>query len=85
MSDDSVQLRQDLEICEFVSLQLDEAADICDASQLLVFIRKVFSDGSVKEELLETVPLHGKTRGEDVFRSFYARFLGMNVPIHKLV
>jgi len=39
VSDDSEQqLRQDLEICEFFSLQLDESTDVCDASQLIVFI-----------------------------------------------
>jgi hypothetical protein len=34
---------------------------------------------------LKTIPLHGKTRGEDIFQSFYACLLEMNVPIHKLV
>jgi hypothetical protein len=86
MSDDSEQqMRQDLEICEFFSLQLDESTDVGDVSQLVVFIRMVFSDGNIKEELLKTVPLHGKTRGEDIFQSFYASLLEMNVPIHKLV
>jgi len=28
------QLRQGLEICEFFILQLDESADVCDASQV---------------------------------------------------
>jgi hypothetical protein len=45
----------------------------------------VFSNGSIKEELLKTIPLHGKTRGEDIFQSFYASLLEMNVPIYKLV
>jgi hypothetical protein len=38
MSDDNEQLRQDLEICEFFSLKLDKSVDVCDASQLLLFI-----------------------------------------------
>jgi len=38
MSDDNEQLRQDLEICEFFSLKLDKSTDVCDASQLLLFI-----------------------------------------------
>jgi hypothetical protein len=39
VSDDTgQQMRQDLEICEFFNLQLDESTDVCDASQLLVFI-----------------------------------------------
>jgi hypothetical protein len=39
MSDDTEQLRQDLEICEYFSLQLDKSTDVCDAFQLLVFIQ----------------------------------------------
>jgi hypothetical protein len=86
MSDDIEQkLRQDLEISEFFSLQLDESTDVCHVSQLLVFIRMIFSDGNFKEELLETIPLHGKTRGEDIFQSVYASLLEMNVPFHELV
>jgi len=61
MPDDTEQLRQDLEICEFFSLQLDEWTDVCDASQLLVFIQMVFNNGNIKEELLKTILLHGKT------------------------
>jgi hypothetical protein len=45
----------------------------------------VLNDGNIKEELLKTIPLHGKTRGEDIFQSFYDSLLEMNVPIHKLV
>jgi hypothetical protein len=38
MSDDTEQqMRQDLEICEFLSLQIDESTDVCDISKLLVF------------------------------------------------
>jgi hypothetical protein len=86
MSDDNEQqMRQDLEICEFFSLKLDESTDVSDVSQLLVFVQMVFNDGSIKEELLKTIPLHGKTRGEDIFQSFYTSLLEINVPIHKLV
>ena len=43
------------------------------------------SNGDSNEELLQTMPLHGKTTGEHVFKNFYASLLGMNAPIHKLV
>jgi hypothetical protein len=77
-SDDNEQkLRQDLDICGFFSLQLDEATDVCDIYQLRVFIWIVFIDGKIKELL--------KTRGEDIFQRFYASLLEINVPIHKLV
>jgi hypothetical protein len=45
----------------------------------------VFNDGSIKEELSKPILLHGKTRGEDIFQSFYASLLEMNVTIHKLM
>jgi hypothetical protein len=44
----------------------------------------VFSGGNIKAELLKTLPLHGKTT-DDIFQSFYANLLEMNVPNHKLV
>jgi len=43
------------------------------------------SNGTSKEKLLKTIPLYGKTTGEDRFKNFYASFLGMNIPIHKVV
>jgi hypothetical protein len=45
----------------------------------------VFNDGNIKEEMVKTVPLHGKTRSKDIFQSFHACLLEMKVPIHKLV
>jgi hypothetical protein len=66
MSDDNEQqIRQDLEICEISSLQLDESTEVSDVSQLLVFIQMVFNDDNIKE-LLKTIPLHRKTRGKDI-------------------
>jgi hypothetical protein len=44
-----------------------------------------FKDGSVKKELLKIISLYGKTRGEDIFQSFYAIPLETNVSIYKLV
>jgi len=45
----------------------------------------IFDNDNIKEVLLKTIPLHGKTTGEDTFQNFYASLLEMNVPIHKLV
>jgi hypothetical protein len=49
----------------FLAFIVDESTDVCDASQLLVFIQMVFNNGNIKEKLLKTILLHGKTRGED--------------------
>jgi hypothetical protein len=45
----------------------------------------VFNDGNIKEELLKTMPLYEKTRGENSFQSFYSSLQKINVPMHKLV
>jgi hypothetical protein len=76
MSKNTEQLRQNSEICESVSLQLDQSTDASNVSQLLVFIWMVFSYGNIKTELLKTILLQGKTRGEDIFQSFYASLSG---------
>jgi hypothetical protein len=47
---------------------------------LTCFMQIVFNDGSIKEELMKTVQLHRKARGEDIFKNFYASCLEMNVP-----
>jgi hypothetical protein len=39
---------------------------------------------NVKEKLLKTIQLHGKTGGEDVFYNFYTVLLDINDPFHKL-
>jgi hypothetical protein len=65
MSVDTEHLRQDLEIYEFFSLQLDESTDACHVAQSFVSIRMVFNDGKIKEEELKAISLHGETRGED--------------------
>jgi hypothetical protein len=45
-------LLKDFSNCVAFSFQLDESTDIRDTAQLLVFIRMVFEDFRVKEELL---------------------------------
>jgi hypothetical protein len=52
---------------------------VSDVFQSLVFIRVIFNDGGVEEKHLETIPLHGKARGEDTFRKFCDAFPEMNV------
>jgi hypothetical protein len=42
------------------------------------------SKTNIKEKLLKTFQLHGKTGGEDVFQNFYTILLEINEPFHKL-
>jgi len=61
--------------CEFISLQLDKSANVCHASRLLLLIQMVVSDGSIKKDLRKTVPLYGKTRGEDIFQNLFWKWM----------
>jgi len=49
---------------------------------LSVFVRKIFSDSSMKKEQLNSVMLHGKSRGDNIFQSFCPSLLKINVPVH---
>jgi hypothetical protein len=63
----------------WVNLQTSET------TRLLAFIRMIFEDFSVKEELLEMIALKGRTLGHDIFNYFYSFVMKSNVPLHKLV
>ncbi|XP_026827608.1 general transcription factor II-I repeat domain-containing protein 2A-like [Ooceraea biroi] len=55
--------------CSFFSLCLDESTDNRHVSQLSIFARIVQTDFSYVEELLDFVPLHGTTKGIDIFEA----------------
>lgn len=79
------QLNQDITNCICFSLQFDESTDIADISQLCIFVRMVFKDMLVKEELLTILPLKEKTRGEDIYSAFKKYIQENKIPIHKVV
>ncbi|MBN3296755.1 GTD2A protein, partial [Amia calva] len=82
--DVSFQLKNGIENCVFFSLQFDESVDVVDTSQLGVFIRMVFNDCSVKEELLTIIPLKEKTREQDVYSAFKKYIAEHKIPICEL-
>ncbi|KAK9687519.1 hypothetical protein QE152_g36198 [Popillia japonica] len=64
MSNDiHLQLRTDSDNCVYFSLQLDESTDVVDTSQMTVFVRMVFNDFTITEDLLKFIPLKGHTTG----------------------
>ncbi|XP_061480010.1 general transcription factor II-I repeat domain-containing protein 2-like [Rhineura floridana] len=77
------QLQNDLQKCLWFSLQLDESTDMTGTSQLIIIVRMVFGDLSLKEELLKILSLKG-TGGEDIFQTFKNYAKEINLPIHKL-
>ena len=49
--------------CKYYLLALDKSTDVCEVSQLLIFIC------TIDEELLQIIPLHGTTKGSDIYNS----------------
>lgn len=50
-------LHENIHKCIVLSLQFDESTDYIGTAQLCVFIRMVFDDMSVIEELLTIIPM----------------------------
>lgn len=55
--------------CEYYSICLDESTDQTDISQLIIFIRCISKDFTITEEMLDLIPLHGTTKGSDIFEA----------------
>ncbi|XP_047098740.1 protein ZBED8-like [Schistocerca piceifrons] len=79
------QLKTDLDECCYSSMQLDESTDATGTAQWPVFVRMVFNNFTVKEELLKVISLKGHTRGEDIFFAMKQLILSKKIPIHELV
>ncbi|KAF0737720.1 general transcription factor II-I repeat domain-containing protein 2-like, partial [Aphis craccivora] len=83
-SNQKTQLQTDLSKCPYFSLQMDESNDMIDTSQLSIFIKMCFDDFSVKEEFLKVLSLTGRTRGEDIYKTFKQFVEEEGIPIEKL-
>ncbi|CAK6977989.1 general transcription factor II-I repeat domain-containing protein 2A-like [Scomber scombrus] len=64
------QLKNDIDCCECLSLQVEESTDITDVAQFSISIRLTLNNMSAKEEILTILPLKGHTQGEDVLQAF---------------
>uniref|UniRef100_A0A6P7GEG1 Zinc finger BED domain-containing protein 5-like n=1 Tax=Diabrotica virgifera virgifera TaxID=50390 RepID=A0A6P7GEG1_DIAVI len=80
-----LQLRTDLDNCVYFSLQLDESTDVVDTAQMAVFVRMVFSDFTIKEDLLKFIPLKGHTTGQDLFSHLKNIISSEKIPTSKMV
>ncbi|PSN32960.1 hypothetical protein C0J52_25093 [Blattella germanica] len=65
-------LHQNLQSCEYFSLQFDEVGDISDVAQML------------NEEFVKLLTLHEFSRGEDIFNAFLTFVKYTNLPLSKL-
>ena len=66
------------------SMCMDESTDVCDTSQLLVFIRGVDSDFNVTQELASLHSMHGTTTGEDIFKEVKKTLTDYNLELEQL-
>ena len=78
------QLDQDIRKSEFVSLALDESIDITGSAQLCIFIRYVFENSIMKEELLDLVSLPKTTTGQDISDALIEVLKKHHVPLDKI-
>ncbi|XP_078084146.1 general transcription factor II-I repeat domain-containing protein 2-like [Mustelus asterias] len=69
---------------QLYSLALDESTDVCDTSQLLVFIRGVDSEFNVTQELASVHSMHSTVTGEDIFKELQKTVLEYNLEWNKL-
>ncbi|GFQ81141.1 uncharacterized protein TNCT_249611 [Trichonephila clavata] len=75
------ELANDMENCNFFSLQMAESTDVTNISQLAICVKMVFSDFTTKEEFLTVLPLKGSTRGEDIFSTFKKYITHVKLPV----
>ena len=78
------QLDEDIRKSEFVSLALDESTDITGSAQLCIFIRYVFENSIMKEELLELVSLPKTTTRQDISDALIEVLKKHHVPLDKI-
>ena len=78
------QLDEDIRKSEFVSLTLDESTDITGSAQLCIFIRYVFENSIMKEELLDLVSLTKTTTGQDISDALIELLKKRHVPLNKI-
>jgi len=63
---------------------LDESTDVCDTSQLLVFIRGVDSEFNVIQELASVPSMHSTTTGKDIFNEVSKTIIECNLEWKQL-
>jgi hypothetical protein len=67
------------------SIAIDESTDVKDIAQLVVFVRGVNEDFELVEELLELVPMKGKTVADEIFSQLVTLLNEFQLPWEKMV
>lgn len=70
----------------FYSIALDESTDYGKIAQLAIYIRVWNEDDkSIVEDLLEVMPLHNRTRGQDIYNALIEALKEYSIPLNKMV
>ena len=72
-------------MCIFVSLAVDESADLTDTAQLIIFIRGVDDNFNVFQELLSLESLYGTTKGANIFQKLKLCTENFELDMNKLI
>lgn len=67
----------------YYSFCLDESTDICNISQLIIFIRTIQEDFTINEEMLALASLHNTTKGSDIYHAFIKKTEEFNINFNK--
>ncbi|XP_045442552.1 general transcription factor II-I repeat domain-containing protein 2-like [Pipistrellus kuhlii] len=80
----SIQIKEKSSSFEAFSIACDESTDIGGVAQLAVFLRACDTDFNIFEELLELVPMHNTSTGQDIFNCVCKLLQKYNLPLSKL-
>ena len=67
----------------YYSFCLDESTDICNISQLIIFVRIIQEDFTIHEEMLGLASLHNTTKGVDIYDAFMKIAKEFNIDFNK--
>lgn len=67
----------------YYSFCLDERTDICNISQLCIFVRTIQEDFTINEEMLGLASLHNTTKGVDIYNAFIEIAKEFNINFNK--
>jgi hypothetical protein len=78
------QLLEELKDCLHFSLALDESADLTDTAQLIFWVRFVFPDLKIREEILVLCGLRRRMCGTDTLEKFFEASKKCDLDLKKL-
>jgi len=76
-------LKAIIENAVYYSFCLDESTDVCNISQLCIFIKTIQEDFTIHEEMLGLASLHNTMKGIDIYDAFIRITKEFNIDFNK--